>query len=70
MECTSDLLYTLGLLPFGLTLTRFSYVLNVIREPLFPCWELHTVILCIIHPPTGLMLHWLIYSQISAVDDK
>jgi hypothetical protein len=34
------------------------------------CWDLHTAILCIMHPPTCQMLHWLIYSQVNEVAGK
>jgi hypothetical protein len=62
MGHTPDLLYTLGLLPFGLTLRRF-----------FLCtkrWDLRTAILCIMHPPTGQVLHRLICSQVNEVAGK
>jgi hypothetical protein len=61
------LLYTLGLLPFGLPLRGFSHVLNVIREPF---WDLHIAILCIMHPVTGQTLNHLIYSQVNEVTNK
>jgi hypothetical protein len=49
MGCTPALLYTLGLLPFGLPLQGFSHVLNVIREPLLG--PLHSYTLY--HEPTN-----------------
>jgi hypothetical protein len=47
--CTPFLFYTLGLLPFGLAHTRFSHVLNVIREPLLGPPHSHTLY----HAPTN-----------------
>jgi hypothetical protein len=43
MGCTPVLLYTLGLLPFGLALARFPHVLNVIKEPLLGPPHSHTL---------------------------
>jgi hypothetical protein len=64
MGGTPALLYTLGLLPFGLDLTRFSPCTKCYKSH---CWDLRTTILCILHPPTGQMLHQFIYSQVSEV---
>jgi hypothetical protein len=49
MGCSPVLLYTLGLLPFGLALARFPHVLNVTGEPLLGPPHSHTLY----HAPTN-----------------
>jgi hypothetical protein len=67
MEHTPALLYTLGLLPFGLDLTRLPPCIECCKRAVVGVSHSH---ICIMHPPTGQMLHRLIYSQVNEVAGK